>query len=59
MQFGVGAIIPHVLKVQTDENRLMSQVERVCLVVSRSVCLCSQSGGGAQNWSAYVAAVIM
>jgi len=29
------------------ESGLMSQVKREGLVVPRSVCLCSQSGGGA------------
>jgi hypothetical protein len=44
VQFGVAGLIAHVLQV-TLWGLLV--VERVGLVVSRSVCLCSQSGAGA------------
>ena len=41
VQFGVAGLIAQVLKVQMTVTLLrLSQVERVGLVVPRSVCLC-------------------
>ena len=46
--FGVAGLIAQVLKVQTAVTLWrLSLVERVGLVVPRSVCFCCQSGGGA------------
>jgi len=48
VQFGVAGLIAQVLKVQTAVTLWrLSLVERVGLVVPRSVCFCCQSGGGA------------